>query len=61
MCESNIASVNAADEIVLTIGCDNAKTFRDERSVTSAIVSTIKRKQNLWEAQHIEDANTFLK
>ena len=40
---------------------NTAKNVRAERSVTSAIVSTIKVKQNLWEAQHIEDSDTVLK
>ena len=32
-----------------------------KRAVTSATVITIKEKQNPREAQHIEDADTFLK
>ena len=37
------------------------QTVRDERAVTSAIVITIKKKQNLREAQHIEDADIVIK
>ena len=40
---------------------DTAKTVCSERAVMSDIVSTIKKKQNLREAQHIEDAGTVLK
>ena len=61
LCASNIASVNAADERVLEIERDTAKTVCSERAVTSAIMSTIKEKQNLQEAQHIEDSDIVLK
>ena len=37
------------------------QTVRDERAVTSDIVITIKKKQNLREAQHIEDADIVIK
>ena len=49
------------DARVLEIEHDTAKTVCAERSVTSAIVSTIKKKQNLREAHHIEDSDTVLK
>ena len=45
----------------MAIERDTAKTFRAETAVASAILSTIKEKQNLREAQHIEDADTVLK
>ena len=61
LCASNIASVNAADARVLEIELDTAKNVRAERSVTSAIASTIKKKHNIWEAQHIEYVDTVLK
>ena len=61
MCAFNISSVNAADAMVLAIERDTAKTVRADRSVTSDIVITINKKQNLQEAQHIEDADTVLK
>ena len=61
LCASNIDSFNAVDARVLEIEHDTAKTVCAERSVTSAIVSTIKKKQNLREAHHIEDSDTVLK
>ena len=61
MCAFNISSVNAADAMVLAIERDTAKTVRADRYVTSDIVITINKKQNLQEAQHIEDADTVLK
>ena len=45
----------------MAIERDFAKTVCSERSVTSDIVIIIKKKQNLREAQHIEDDDTFLK
>ena len=61
MCAFNISPVNAADAMVLAIERDTAKTVRADRSVTSDIVITINKKQNLQEAHHIEDADTVLK
>ena len=61
MCASNTASVNAVDARVLNIEHDNAKNVRSYRHVKSAIVRTIKKKYNLREAQHNEDADTLLK
>ena len=61
ICASSIASVNAADARVLEIERDTSKTVCSERAVTSAIVSTINKKQNLQEDQHIEYVDTFLK
>ena len=61
LCASNIASVNALEARVLAIERDTTKTVRSERDVTPSIVSTIKKKQNLWEDQHIEDSDTVLK
>ena len=61
LCASNIASFSVADARVLAIERDTVKTIIAEIAVTTAIGSTIRKKQNLREAQHIEDADTLFK
>ena len=45
----------------LAIECDTAKIVHAEIDVTPDVVITIKEKQNLCEAQHVEDSYTVLK